>query len=368
MNKATTNEKKTKGSKTTPINLDLVKPELVIAHLKKYKLAENGDTAAKVVRLQDHYRRTAPRDKLAECDACGGDSDTREPTCPYCGAEGVDADIPGKEPKAQMNGASKAPVVPEAAQALVKVSGKKPEIVPAEVVGTETELNEAVERVLKAKAMAGMGTWAYANEILSIFERKLHLQRRNDKGNVKYKTWTQFCAAELGMTAGYSYKLMDIAALYTEDLMKEVGVAKLSIIAKLPPGAREEVIAKARKGMPFSKVAEEVHRLAGGDRPRRETGRTGFKGRPGKGQASARARREEASGQITVALVTGRVKVPLFARPKGKGVEPTQRAKRLADDPRGTEQLANNCERVYTVSTDSKGSLVLMVETRRKTA
>ena len=48
-----------------------------------------------------------------------------------------------------------------------------------------------------------------------IFANRLYLQRRDAKtGKPLYETWGAFCLAELGMTGGNAYRVMDVAVNY----------------------------------------------------------------------------------------------------------------------------------------------------------
>ena len=402
---------KASAEKEATTKLDKVVEPMVDEHLAKHDLVVEGDgLREKCDRLAAYYAQKIPAARLLNCTTCGFDSDRDEQCCPFCGdgevvepetsgkAEAVAAEVPkgeeaSKKPRSaapaskKTNGAAKSsdgekapPSVPAApksgaaetttgpdGQALVLArKGKKSETVvatEAHVVSAE-ELDKAIDEVQKAKQAAVFSYWELGRAIFLIYERKLFLERRDGSNNPKYKNWSQFVSTELRMTPAYSYKLMDVAANFTREDVEAIGTTKLGILLKLPEAARAELVEKAKKGLPRSKLADEVRKLAGSG-PRRETGRK--KTPAGGGRKAKPAGGDAPDGSITVAMVLGRVKIPLFARPKKAGAAEL-RAKKLGDDPHGVEQLANGVEVRYVVTTTAKGELQLVIERRRSTS
>lgn len=364
----------TKKTSKATVN-ENIKLQLVDAKLEAMKLDKGGTALERVDRLEKHYAEKTKDKDLGHCDVCGRDSNVKEPACPFCGDAGEiihegepvaakdapkpEAPAPGTKPKLQAIDGGKtkpstalAPRAPDAPEATATVLPDR--------------LNAAVEKVQELKRASVVCFWHLGASILDIYAEKLYLQRTREDGAPLYKTWTQFVARELGMTAKYTYDLMDIAANFSADDVRAVGTTKLRTILVLGPEDRAKLLEKAKEGLPRSELAKEVRKLAGGDKatPARETGRKGFSGKPGKRAPAAGGDAPE--GKITVAMVYGRTRIPLLAKPKNKAAPP-KNAKTLADEPRAVEVLENGVEVSYQIVKNPKGEMILIVDRKRAT-
>lgn len=353
----------------------VVDPSVVDNYLLHYKLAGAGTIEEKVKRLAEATKKVTPPDNLAQCDRCGGWSDVTLDRCPYCGDGETIHEVAlasseesmlvkteknkktkaGSKPNgiANSNGASNGTAMKLASRAEV-LEGK---------FESESDLDAAVDLVIRLKNKAAANYWDIGKALFDIYEHQLHTQRMNDDGAPRYKHWNQFVASEIGITPSYSYKLMDLAKAALREDVEMLGTTKMALMLRLPDGVRHDMLEKAKKGMPRSKIVEEVRRHAGGAR---DTGRKGFRGgKPNTAGSKPRPPRDAPAGAITVAMVTARHKIPLFARTKGKDEKPTKRAMRLSDEPRGVWQLSNGVEVGITITTDAKGQLIAVVDCHR---
>jgi hypothetical protein len=265
----------------------------------------------------------------------------------------------------EVSEASEASEVSEASEAsedAVEIDEGTVEIVPfssTPTVYTEEALDAAVEGVRRAKTRAVVSYWELGRAILSCFSGSLWKQRRDAEGSPLYKSWSQFCAAELEMSPQYAYRMMDVAATFSSEDVERFGVNKLGIMLRLSENQREKMLEEARAGMPYTTLAEQVRQLSPGPR---DTGRK----QVGEGKGGRKPKVEAPTNSVTVALTIGRVKVPLFARvPPAKKMGTQKRATRLADDPVGEEILLNGVIQRFVISKDSEGRLILIVERRR---
>ena len=387
-----TKKTKTKTSKVEPsgdhkLNLEKIDERLVHEACARYGVDPGLEPlAARVTALQKAIKKATPEMNVADCSTCGGESDNRDSACPFCGDGEIDttpAEVVTKvEPKPEVKAATPKAATTKAAtpkaatpKAATKAEPAKtattsgqvlvavPKKGPAEaVLAKAPELDGAVAEVRRLKQQVVQDYWELGRAIFQIYDGKLHLLRRTEYGKPMYDSWSRFCAEELKMSPQHSYALMDVSVNFTRDDIAELGTTKLTPILRLPQSERAEMLKRA-KTLPASKVIEEVRRLAGGKR--RETGRKKVEGQ-GRGRPK-KAEVRAPKGGVTVAMMLGRVQVKLHARPKKKGDE-EKRAMKLADDPHGTLVLLNGVEQFFKVSSDAKGQLILIVETRRTPA
>jgi hypothetical protein len=341
--------------------VDLSKADMkcVDAALAQHGLPVGGTDAQKITRLAQYYK-SIDKSKLADCSTCGGISDVTEPTCPYCG-DGAFEDSAGEslhQPSLQLKPETSAMIVPSAPDSVQTTSlmqVAQPSVVLPRV-WTEADLDEAVRKVHELKLVASERMWELGAAIKHIFDNELWKQRSTD-GVPRYKTWGQFCEAELGITHSYSYKLMDVAEYFTREEVKQLGATKLAITMRVPKGElRTRMLKAAQDG---ASVAD-LDRLAEAiGKEKRDTGRKG------KGGAAAHKPTANKGGRkpekITVAMLVARIEVPLF-----KHDAPGKRAKSLADMPVGEERMLNGVKQRFVVTKEPTGDLMLVVERTRE--
>lgn len=334
-------------------------------------VAPDASLEVRVQALARHLKKATPDKHLADCDNCKGDSDVRLDVCPYCG-EGDDqaaakaAEQPAAKAPAPQKGKKK--TTTRAAAAAAKAPAALAKAPATEVVaagkGTEGDLDKHVARVQALRATGAVCAWELGTEVARIYDGRLHMLRKTKDGHTRYKNWSQFCQVELQMTPQQSYKLMDVAKLFTRADVQQVGTTKLAVMVQLPEKERKRLLEKARKGMPRSEVAREVRELAA-SRPVRDTGRSG-RAAAATEKARAERRKRGREKELTVSVQLGRVTVPLYQRPKKKGADP-KRATSLAQDPHGQEAAFNGVVVSYRLVKQAKG-LALVVERRREGA
>ena len=277
-----------------------------------------------LVRLVAHFRKHTPKSQLADCLTCGGVADVQLAVCPYCG-DG------SEEEGAPLARAPAAPVV------------------------SERTLDVAVARIQALKSDSAGSLWELGSEIKSLYDSSLWKQRTDEKGAPRWRSWGQFCEAELGVGAPYAYKLMDVAQVYSRDQVRSIGATKLHITLQVPKEHRERLLAGAVEGKTVTELRGAAAALG---KVKRDTGRTG-KGGAGSHKPGAKkgGRPKE---HVTVAMLVGRAEIPLF---RGLSDKP---ARSVTDVPRGTERLLNGVAQVFVLSKDEAGNLILIVERVRE--
>lgn len=368
---------------------------------EKLGMDASGSADDLVERL-DEYHRGPIKGELLVCDECGAEGDGGLPVCPYCGIgddeEGEPAGkaqpekpAPGKKdpvakktdkktskpakekpaPKAKPKKPPRVAVEKNANAALAVVAPAADEA-PVEVLGSEAELDEALKHVIELHHSAVVNYWEVGRELHRIFKSRLYVVRKGTDGTPKYKSWSQFVVAEVGVSAQYSYRIMEVATMYSREQVAEIGISKLSLMAQLDEAERKKLMDRS-VGMSKGEVASEVRQLTGGTRKTptvsQKAGRAGFKGGSAaakKGSkvhsenaAAARAAKPSASSsQITVASLLGRVTIPLFKK------DSKVRAMKLGDAPVGTEAMVNGVTVSYKVVLQPKGLAIVVERTR----
>lgn len=376
------------------IDMTKVDPALVDKALKLLKLPKDGDFEVRVQRLLTHQVEHTDPDNLAQCEpasgGCGGPSDTQVfEACPYCGmadapeatattsgvAPAPAAVTPASPPPIGADPKGKASAVKKATPKAKHLAAVPPPVAhAAELVDknaiSEVALDEALSRVLEAKKAGATCYWDLGTAVRDIYDRRLYTQRKDAAGKPLYASWDAFVKAELGMNKAHAFRVMDVSKAFSREDFMLVGVTKLSLIGTLEPEAQQELLDKARKGLPRGQISEEVKRLAGmGHSKKGGSGRKdpiGDKRGPGN-TVNKKAPPKLASDQLTAVVTRDKIKIPLFARPKpnAKADEKLKlpRAMKVAQDPHGTYELPNGVVMHVRVVLEAKG-LVLHVEHR----
>lgn len=108
---------------------------------------------------------------------------------------------------------------------------------------------------------------ALGTSLKKIYDNKLYNEMKDSKGRPKYSSWAKFCTGEIGYSARYSYRIMDVAANFTKDQVRRIGVSKLETALRLPEKERGCVETMSRSQL-----------LAVAKGSSRVTGRDGFRG------------------------------------------------------------------------------------------
>ena len=356
------------------IDIEKIKEELVDAELKKAEIDASGKLVSKVRKLQAHYKKTIEAKNMsAPCSECGCESDLNLAACPFCGAEGVSeeplSDVVNKpvdKPKASP------PDKPPVSTEVVETTG-------TDMTDGGLPSLEESESAIRAAHVAGVGSYYDLGKALGeIFSKNLWKHRLGPDGKPIYRGWNQYVSTVHDITPKHSYEIIETSRYFSREDFVLVGVDRLRQILRFDsPQQRAELVEAAKGGnLTRAKLREFV---AENPPPRRGTqvtrdadengnASTGFRGgKEGAAKGSAaRKKPKPPEGEVTAVATLGRVKIPLFARPKKKGLQPL-RAMKVEQDPMGEEQLLNGVIVHYRIVRDTKG-LSLIVERVREAA
>ena len=364
-------------SKKTNIDLTKVDEGLIESYLSDYGVVLDADATLedKALALEEYTRKQIPKEHLADCDTCGGDSDITLPSCPYCGDGAVEGDIPetAEAARQQLNddsgsyeedeqGSADAPEQEESTVATKKRTAKKASKKPSkkqtkkapskkrsqakkddqesatevvdgvlveatgvEVVEAQVEavrqLDDGIVEVKRLFIEGAQKVWELGRAIKHLHESELWKHRLTEDGKQAYKAWGAFVRTELHMSPTHAFSVMDVAEHFTEQQIAELGVAKLNIVLKLPDGERENMIERAKSGMSLSQVSNEVRdRIAKKGGKARSTGlltpaQVARNRKGGVGKAKKSKAKKADGGEVTAVAQLGRTTVKLFAAP-----------------------------------------------------
>lgn len=318
--------KKPTVRKVSGVAIQHVKPKVLANYLKKAKLATTGSTEDKVKRFADWVKKNVPEEHLVDCSTCGGDSHEDFDECPFCGDQGTEYDATDGE-----------------------TALTKPDLGKAAKYGLD-DLNKSVKEVARLKVQAANDLYSLGKQILDLYSKELWKLRRDARNQAQHTNWKKFCAAELGMSHTYAYKLMDVANAYTAKDMKAIGSTKLGLTLQVEEGPmREKLLASAKAGASTNEIRRQVQDA------RASTSGT----KPSKPKPPASKK-----DNVTLVQAIGRVTIKLYARPKSKTEEPKQ-ATKIADEPFAEEVSDNDVRTLYRLRKDPSGHLLLVVERRR---
>lgn len=316
--------------KGKPSNVDVtrVSEALVKASLRTAKLPDTGSLSECVNRLAEHYAATVPTKSLGECKTCKGESDVSLDRCPFCGDDGSDVEVGGTIVQARVHGGSVVPI-------------------------NEVELDNAVKRVHKLLADGRGALYDVAVELSKLFELQLWKLRLTDTGESQYKNWGQFTTSEFGMSPAYAYKLMDLPKNFSREVLTAVGPSKLIIAMQAPPSERPALVEAALAGESKEGLREKAQAVSTGEH--RETGRK-------KMPTSPATQRGEKAPKLTVAMLLGRVEIPLYTG-VGKARQP---ARDLSSPSAGVERMVNGVAQRFILNKNKKGEIILVIERLRE--
>lgn len=394
--KATAAAAAIEGGKIHGIDAEKIKPEAVEAGLAACDIApaKGADLAAKVALLVEHFKGLPEKD-LADCDSCGAASDYHLDCCPFCGVGGeaappaepaaaepadedadqddpdaaerdaISAEVEEAEqeefsPDAEPEPAATAPTEPAPAPAasptgLTRVRGKgvakakaRPEVIDA--VAEPTELDSKIAEIRQLQRGAAAGAYVLATKISELAKTQLWKQRRSADGKVAYKNFEQFAKAELDMSRKYVTELQRLHARFSEKEFAEIGPTKLRLVLQAPEAKQSEVLKKIKEGAGKREAAKTVQKA------RAEAGMKNSRGE--------KPKPAKATTTITVASIERRKTVKLWKKPAKKG-EDLSPAKRLADVPFGSIDLANDVRLFFEIHVGKDGQLEARTEVRR---
>ena len=231
-------------------------------------------------------------------------------------------------------------------------------IVPAAaplVTAQEKLLDEAVADFKKLNSGFGKTSWGIAQKLTQIYESDLWKARRNEKGEVAYKTFEDFTRAELGIGRKYAQNLMRICANFTEADLIEHGTSKLQLVVSAPAEMREQLLEEVKAGASKRQIAEKAQ-----------------KPRPGKSMKKP-AKGEKREPTITIASIVGTKNVPMYKTTKALKsgtAKPADLvpAKAIADVPWCMVPLENDVTMYIMVLQGANGNLTAKVQFKREEA
>lgn len=307
------------------MNHKVMSAGVLTAALKGLKIAlpKAKNVVSMANALSAYFAENTVKKELSGCSSCGGISDIKLPSCPYCG----DADIVGE-------GATITATAEAVVAAAPDVEGK-PTMSGGYVVLNVADLEASLGRVVELKKNAERSIWELGNEIRTLHDGELWKARVED-GKARYKNWKMFCAVELGMSGNHAYRLIEVATKFTREQVEKWGVSKLTIIAQLPD-ARQNELLNDGKETTKEKLQREAAALKDKGDKERETG-----------------------DQVTVVV---RVKKRITLKMMGAHGKPAQQ---LTDDPWVEHEYENGVVQRFAVTTNTKtGHLELVLTTRR---
>lgn len=387
-------------------------------HLAKVvkQIGLNCDTSVDslVGTFSDHIVKVhkSDPDSLLECNYCGGASDVSFDVCPYCGLTDEEANkkadeappVPEapplvnaraakapKPPKEKPATAPEAPTEPPADEKPKKGPGrpKKDKSVPgptpeepvhtAEIVKsgetvivngevmTVQHLDATVAAIKNLQADIVENHWLLGQKLGETWE--LFKLRTNDDNSPKYKNWASFVAEEIQITPRYAFDLVAVSKAFSAEDIREVGVTKLRILARIPDEVKQKNLLEEAKrelnGKPaMSRTELEQKARADGPLPPRPTldGRVNTEETVEKRARKAKDRADAAGVSMVVQM--GRVTLPMFAGKKSRESS-LARAQDVKDEPEAVEDLLNGVKVRYRIAKEADG-LVLVVERVRE--
>lgn len=349
---------------------------LVNKALKANGLKLDGTLEARAQRLQDYYmaRGKAKECKVGECSKCDGASDLALPACPFCG-EGDEApettptatvhtsqsntdkedtvrkektepkrkrsDVAktetkgngkaeAKETKAEPAKAGKPGKGKPGADGMTHIPGKRE-------LAKIQQLDECCEIVRNSTISAATNVWEVGHAIKKIHDSELW-KLRMVEGVPVHTNFKNFVADEFGISHTYARSLMDIAAAYSEDKIKKLGIFKLKLLLAAPEEKRAALEAAAEGGASGSQLRD----MSKGDHPK-------------------------ANPVITLAARAGQHVLPAYSRTKkDKETGEPVRAKSIKEDPWCYIPMENNTRVHVQLTVDGNGEPSFIVTVMRE--
>jgi hypothetical protein len=336
-----------------------------------------------VTALFDHFVAKTDKKKLVKCLVCGGASDMDLESCPYCGDTGeVVQDAPMQVEVSIVKATPEQPVLSAIVSKVeeVVVAADQEGIVGIDETPSEDLLDRVTDRVHEMQNRFQAAWWDLGRQIRVVLDRELWKLRTNDVGKPSYESFDQYVIAELRMKrAQDAYNVMDLAAKFTKADAVRYGITKLQYVLRAPEGAQAQMLESAnvvgvrelRQQLQAVKEEAGMKKRQTG-RKEMPVGKPGRKSQKGAGESwqadatKADATKDEQEGKITIAMVEGTIKIPFYAKPKkGDKKGDVRPAKKVQDEPVAREELENSVVRLYYVSQNPKGELVLTIETKR---
>ncbi len=192
-----------------------------------------------------------------------------EPTeTPAPGGMGLEAPLPplaSTEPEAPA--ASEGTVVePSNAPADEPPAALAPavEVLPPEEKDRVPELEESIDAINKLKDNLAENSYDLGLKLREVQEKDLWKARKDESGALKYKNWSAWVEAEIGISRSLAFDLVKLTSEFSRQTFLEVGKTRLSLVARIEdPEARAAVLAQARAGASTRTVERLAHESNG---------------------------------------------------------------------------------------------------------
>ena len=386
-------------------------------YCEKYGISRTDTVETDIKLFKAKVLQVVSKNKLVTCEDCGMISSLDDDCCPFCGASDAPSNKASEmavvsvskklEPvivTSKMKKAGPMKSKAKAAEVLMQslepvmssmtdsdfqtsmVSDSSTElairaeemVVKSSTLTDPTTINDAIECVKQAKELACVCHYQLGRSILNCFKNDLWKQLNDEDGNPKYTNFYRFCENELSLSGRYCHSLMSVAASFSSEDVRGIGVAKLNLVLRSPEGERDKLLLDVRQGIPYTDLAAKV----------KELNNQSFNSRagiplisPSESDPTKAVRSNVIVDPVMVAPsiiervitcthVETRVHIPLFCAGDenhfyDEGNTPLKRATRLADDPWGEEMSANGVRVRYTLVCNCKNEIELIVERRR---
>jgi hypothetical protein len=306
------------------------------------------DDLERIVELIAASFDTLPSSQVGQCSVCSGSSDMELERCPYCGSRDSDGEE-DTEPKVEA-------AVEVEEQTLVKLPKRKkaePAVVDAELVAEASSKLAKVEEEIGALTRAGaQNFWEIGGKIAEVYDAKLWEHKSSP-----YRTFDAWVIKQTPFTLQSAYKIMDVHKAFTKEDAGKFGWTKLALVARVDKSDQPRLLDALESGASRSEIAEQIKTTKKAKPQRHESG---------KSEGASQQKKPRPEAKITIASLTGKQVVKLYARVTKKDAGNPKRAKRLADHPWGSLQLENNAILYFNIQQHANGELSLVVMAERK--
>lgn len=385
------------ATKIHGVDASVISEDAINAGLEQLDIApsKSVDLPEKVKILQEEFGKMS-KDMLAQCTMCKQVSALSLDKCPFCGtgegasaeasagaSSAVDVPEPGdevtepeegeeeedEEDEEEERAAKTEPPPPPVAQevtkrrgrppstklALVKGHGaplKKPVVEGVLEEGPVAELQRRIDEIRELQKSAFVGSWQLAKKVSELEDSNIWKTRMSEDGKTHYKKYADFAKVHLGMSRRYVIDIIKVYREFPEKEVKELGFSKLRLMAYVLPEKRDEMMAKAKAGASKRQMERALGRKnadALDKRPKKDDG----------------PQPSKAGGKITVALLEGKQKVPMYRKPTSKDDIAKKPAKKIGETPWAELKLENDTRMFITLSTNVRGEIMLLAEVKR---
>lgn len=122
----------------------------------------------------------------------------------------------------------------------------------------EKELDQSVSRIRGYIADAFKSSWELGHELDVVRDKKLWLERKDERGKPVHKSWADFTKHELGMSRVHANNMMLVAKSFTREDVQRVGFTKLQHIAKLDAEDKTRLLESAKNDVGLRDLLKDV--------------------------------------------------------------------------------------------------------------